>query len=41
MIASDKAKPGQANKVFDKAFFQSVKYVQSYGQIVRIVSVRE
>lgn len=36
----DKAKPGQANKIFDKGFLQSVKDVQSYEQIVRIVGVQ-
>lgn len=36
----DKAKPGQADKVFDKAFLQSVKDVQSYEQLVRIVGVQ-
>lgn len=34
------AASGQADKVFDKAFLQSVKDVQSYEQIVRIVGVQ-
>lgn len=38
--ALSKAASGQADKVFDKAFLQSVKDVQSYEQIVRIVGVQ-
>lgn len=38
--AVSKAASGQADKVFDKAFLQSVKDVQSYEQIVRIVGVQ-
>ena len=34
------AASGQADKVFDKAFLQSVKDVLSYEQIVRIVGVQ-
>lgn len=34
------AASGQADKVFDKAFLQSVKDVMSYEQIVRIVGVQ-
>ena len=30
---------GQANKIFDKAFLQSIRNVQRYEQIVKIVGV--
>lgn len=36
----DKAKLGQADKVFDKAFLQSVKDVLTYEQLVRIVGTQ-
>lgn len=38
--AVGRAASGQADKVFDKEFLQSVKDVMSYEQIVRIVGVQ-
>ncbi len=35
----DKVKPGQAGKIFDKAFLQSIRNVLLYEQIVKIVGV--
>ncbi|MBT0663088.1 hypothetical protein KI809_02140 [Geobacter pelophilus] len=36
----DKAKTGQADRVFDKEFLQSIKNVLFYEQIVKIVGVQ-
>lgn len=36
----DKVKSGQADKIFDKAFLQSIKNVLLYEQIVKIVGVQ-
>ncbi|MBI5655630.1 MAG: hypothetical protein HZC44_01925 [Geobacter sp.] len=38
--AAGNAASGQADKVFDKAFLQSVKDVLTYEQLVRIVGVQ-
>lgn len=35
----DRVKPGQADKIFDKAFLQSIRNVLLYEQIVKIVGV--
>jgi len=35
----DRVKPGQADKIFDKAFLQSIWNVLLYEQIVKIVGV--